>query len=163
MKRNIYLFAAALLSVLVIFATSCSNDDSNPVGGTTDEYFEVTIDGKKWIADDSLSATTLFDNIIVTAEHIDPIVGREKIEITFNDPKNVKSGTFVSRPFDNDWVLYQNATIKPIMLVSESGTNTITNLTSTYIEGTFSFVTENSEGNSIINYTNGKFKANIRF
>jgi len=35
--------------------------------------------------------------------------------------------------------------------MAKSGTHTITNLTSKYIEGTFSFVTENSEGNSKIN------------
>jgi hypothetical protein len=139
-------------------ANSDGTLNTTPLGG---EYFEVSKDGSLWTGSKAITAIEFFGKTVITATRTDPNLGNEKIEFRIVNPTDGKEGTFTSTFDSDEYAQYQNDSIAPFLLVSKTGSYKVTKVTSTYIEGTFSFETNPSlnVSNSVI-FTNGKFKAN---
>lgn len=152
--RRILFFA--FISVVVILATGCGKDDKTEVPGAPTSAFSVQIDGAEWKPNIlSASYSTTQDMVMIRASD----ASLKMITITFY------GHTSRTYPVDNSekstvcgYSLGTSNSYSTVFLDEPEGSVSISelDLTNCIVSGTFSFVLNDNEGNSLT-LSEGKF------
>ncbi len=159
-KFSVGSFRFSLL--LLIFLVSCSSEDSSEEE-QEGEYFSATIDGEKYTSDLSINMTEMIGiTTVIGASDSKGLM----IQLSETSPGTYPIGganssalTLASySEYTNSGVAAWQAPINQSVL---DGQIVVTNSTETNFEGTFSFTATNSQDNSTVEVTNGKFNINF--
>jgi hypothetical protein len=148
---------------------SCSGDDdggSTNGGNTSGEYVKAKIDGSSWSSSstiDVVSASNPTESVLMVQGSNN---SGEVIQISLMSYDG--EGTYDVSSQISGYAQY--GTISPIAFYNSAvgggatGEVTITEVTDTFVKGTFEFTGRNTEEGSTetVNVTNGEFKANFQ-
>jgi hypothetical protein len=169
-----------ILSLIVMSAASCSNDDNDAINRDSDYFMSFEVNGSKILYTDLLAAEFnyienqgLYGLTIAGANFTGPNLD-EDFGIILIDDKEISTSTYSQEVNPNTYnsealISYIKSgegysSAHPILSNEATATASITNITSTFIEGTFSGNLVNSSGdyNTITHIVkNGKFKIKI--
>lgn len=158
MNKAISSFAKTFLAVFFIAATtiSCSEDDIPPLAfdDLGEMHMKFTYNGTVFNSYDPI--TTNLDRKTIDATYG---TGAGERTITLVMPLEPTVGThFFEAPTDVDvYAAYFTSAPGDVQILADSGTITITHVTSDYIKGTFNFSGPN--GPVTVNITEGSFMA----
>jgi hypothetical protein len=169
-----------ILSLIVMSAASCSNDNTDAINKDSDYFMSFEVNGKNILYTDLLAAEFnyneslgLYGLTIAGANFTGPNLD-EDFGIILMDDKEITTSTYTHEvnpiTYNSEALIsyiksgegYSSA--HPILSNVATATVSITNITSTYIEGAFSGNLVNSSGdyNTITHIVkNGKFKIKI--
>jgi hypothetical protein len=152
-------FSTALLAVaLLVSITACKKSDDSTPSNEIAAGMKATVDGKVW----SSTTTAFYDTVSHGTEiwGVNQIDSNSNIGFKFICPKQTGTYTFTNDIYNTTKVaLYFEG---DNFWASNSGTLTITSLSSKNIKGTFSFAGSIVQGNAnaIKTITNGSFNIN---
>ncbi|MDP2159137.1 MAG: hypothetical protein Q8K02_01535 [Flavobacterium sp.] len=153
MTKKIKFFAIPLVVLLFSVFTGCSSDDSS--NSNSSLFIKFTHNGIQYNFEDPFTTTSLSKNIRYFEGSDETF-----IDISLWMPLVSTTGTFNITDSPSDVSTY-NASFTlgdDLDVDADSGTITITSVSSDYIQGTFSFSGTTFEGTPV-SVTNGSFRA----
>lgn len=149
------LLTATIILFTVFCLQSCNTDDGSN-NNEPDTYMRFSIDGKAYEFKNIITAES--NSITLNGNNGASITDAGDTRLTIWLPKGVEKGTFnIENGFDAKYQV--SFTSEPLGFdfdFANSGTITITAVSSDYIEGTFT--TKVVKDNTTVNLTNGSFK-----
>ncbi|HKJ43852.1 MAG TPA: DUF6252 family protein [Sunxiuqinia sp.] len=159
MKRTFtQLTTLLLVSFLILAQTSCKKD-SSPSGSSGE--IKLNIDGTAWEA--SLAVQATYNNNVLVIGGSDG--NSQQVMLTIMNPSAGETydfGGLGNTSYIGQWSasLGQTETYSTFAFQSKSGQISISKLTESLAEGTFSFKAKNTAGN-MVNVLNGSFSVNF--